>query len=242
MREELTLENIRSNLIRQEESIIFSMIERAQFLQNHAVYENDGKILPDYSGSFMFFLLSETEKIHSRVRRYTAPDEHPFSAGLPAPFPSSVNYEWPIKKTDININEKILSVYINEMIPLICKQGDDGNYGSSAVCDVNVLQVLSKRIHYGKFVAESKFQKDEKNYSALIMAKDCEKINELLTDSAVEERVLNRVDIKASTYGQDPLSKNMDYKIDPKIIREIYLKWVIPLTKEVEVMYLLERM
>ena len=32
--------------------------------------------------------------------------------------------------------------------------GDDGNYGSSAVCDTECLQALSKRIHYGKFIAE----------------------------------------------------------------------------------------
>jgi hypothetical protein len=32
--------------------------------------------------------------------------------------------------------------------------GDDGNYGSSAVCDTECLQALSKRIHFGKFIAE----------------------------------------------------------------------------------------
>jgi hypothetical protein len=29
---------------------------------------------------------------------------------------------------------------------------DDGNYGSAAIADVAVLQVISKRIHYGKLV------------------------------------------------------------------------------------------
>jgi hypothetical protein len=31
----------------------------------------------------------------------------------------------------------------------VCKEGDDGQYGSAAVCDVLSLQALSKRIHYG---------------------------------------------------------------------------------------------
>ena len=38
--------------------------------------------------------------------------------------------------------------------------GDDGNYGSAAVCDIAVLQALSKRIHFGKFIAEAKFQSE----------------------------------------------------------------------------------
>ena len=36
--------------------------------------------------------------------------------------------------------------------------GDDNNYGSSSMLDVTLLQALSKRIHYGMFVAEAKFR------------------------------------------------------------------------------------
>lgn len=42
--------------------------------------------------------------------------------------------------------------------PAITPGGDDGNYGSAATLDVLVLQALSTRIHYGKFVAEAKFR------------------------------------------------------------------------------------
>jgi chorismate mutase len=241
MRDELKLESIRSNLIRQEETIIFSMIERAQFRQNLLIYKPGGISIPGYSGNFMSFLLFETEHIHARVRRYTAPDEHPFSKDLPSPYLTPMKYDWPIKKTDININDRVLSLYINEFVPLICKQGDDGNYGSSAVCDVNILQALSKRIHYGKFVAESKFIKDEETYKTLIRSNNREKILELLTDMKIEDQVLNRVEIKASAYGQDPLSKLPHFKINPSVIKDIYLRWIIPLTKEVEVLYLMER-
>lgn len=52
------------------------------------------------------------------------------------------------------------------MLPCLClfgaaaiaAPGDDGNYGSAATIDVLCLQALSKRIHYGKFVAEAKFR------------------------------------------------------------------------------------
>lgn len=48
--------------------------------------------------------------------------------------------------------------YVSEIVPMICEPGDDEQHGSSVVCDVNALQALSRRVHLGKFVAESKFQ------------------------------------------------------------------------------------
>jgi chorismate mutase len=42
----LSLDNIRSSLIRQEDTIIFNFIERAQFARNEAVYHPDGVPVP----------------------------------------------------------------------------------------------------------------------------------------------------------------------------------------------------
>lgn len=50
------------------------------------------------------------------------------------------------------------SRYVSKIVPMICEPGDDDQHGSSVVCDVNALQALSRRVHLGKFVAESKFQ------------------------------------------------------------------------------------
>lgn len=49
-------------------------------------------------------------------------------------------------------------------------------------------QALSKRIHYGKFVAEAKFLAAEDEYRALIAAQDAEGIMDALTDRAVEQK------------------------------------------------------
>jgi hypothetical protein len=46
----LTLPNIRSSLIRQEDSIIFTLIERAQFAQNPLVYQPGGVEVPGVCG------------------------------------------------------------------------------------------------------------------------------------------------------------------------------------------------
>lgn len=41
----------------------------------------------------------------------------------------------------ININDKVWGVYFRVLIPQLVKEGDDGNSGSTAVCDVMCLQV-----------------------------------------------------------------------------------------------------
>ena len=50
-------------------------------------------------------------------------------------------------------------------------------------------QALSKRIHYGKFVAEAKFRSQPATYAPLIKVGDAEGIMDALTDRAVELKV-----------------------------------------------------
>lgn len=88
----LTLDNIRQALIRQEETIIFSLIERAQFARNQPVYLPDAIPVPGFSAaghrySLLEYLLRETEQIHGKIRRYTSPDQHAF---FPDDLPSLV--------------------------------------------------------------------------------------------------------------------------------------------------------
>ena len=115
--------------------------------------------------------------------------------------------------------------------------------------DVMILQALSRRIHYGKFVAEAKFQAQTAEYTELIKARNADKIMELLTDRAVELKVLERVKLKAATFGQDltagPSNNDGDslvLRVSPEVVADLYEEWVMPLTKEVEVEYLLRRL
>lgn len=41
----------------------------------------------------------------------------------------------------ININNKVWDLYFRELIPRLVEEGDDGNCGSTAVCDTMCLQV-----------------------------------------------------------------------------------------------------
>lgn len=50
-----------------------------------------------------------------------------------------------------------------------------------------MLQALSKRIHFGKFIAEAKFQAETERYSQLIRDNNADGIMDALTNLAVEE-------------------------------------------------------
>ena len=89
----------------------------------------------------------------------------------------------------INLNNLIMDLYLQELVPGITEPGDDNNYGSAAMQDVLCLQALSKRIHYGKFVAEAKFRADPEQYRQLIENKDQDAIMRTLTSIDVEKKV-----------------------------------------------------
>lgn len=99
--------------------------------------------------------------------------------------------------------------YLKVMVPAIAEKGDDEQYGSSVITDIAVLQALSKRVHFGKFVAESKYQSNPAGFQQLVDAGDAEGVMALLTNEKVEEQVLLRAKLKATTYGRDPLMSSM---------------------------------
>ena len=47
---------------------------------------------------------------------------------------------------DININPRIMSMYVDHVLPDITEAGSDNNYGSSAMYDVLALQVGPPRL------------------------------------------------------------------------------------------------
>lgn len=205
--EKLKLENIRSALIRQEDTIIFNFLERAQFPRNEKVYKSgkEGCLnLENYDGSFLNYLLHEEEKVYALVRRYASPEEYPFTDNLPEPILPKFSGKFPLHPNNVNVNSEILEYYINEIVPKISSPGDDfDNYGSTVVCDIRCLQSLSRRIHYGKFVAEAKYLANPEKYKKLILARDIKGIENEIVDAAQEERVLKRLHYKALNYGRD---------------------------------------
>lgn len=253
----LDIQNIRKVLMRLEDTITFLMIERAQFANNRAIYENSNQFTElekcSKEPSFLGWMLRQTEITHAKVRRYEAPDEYPFTPRnqLPPPILPKLDFPRALHPNSININSTIKEFYINQTLPVLTRRDgradDDGHYGSSATRDVEILQAVSRRIHYGKFVAESKFRDHPESFLPHIRARNVTELEKLITKPAVEAALLERLTQKALTYGQEiPNVKSADgcshQKVDAQVVVEMYRDWIIPLTKKVEVDYLLCRL
>lgn len=142
----------------------------------------------------------------------------------------------------VNVNDRILDFYVAHIVPGITKDVDDGNYGSAATRDVEVLQALSRRIHFGMFVSESKFQSAPADFIPHILADppNRDALAALITKPAVEARLLVRLANKARVYGCEMdgdgnVIDDATQRIDIKTVVALYRDWVIPLTKDVEV-------
>ncbi|ELQ40465.1 hypothetical protein MCOR27_007442 [Pyricularia oryzae] len=249
----LDLKQIRFQLIRLEDSITFHLIERVQFPLNKNIYVSGAVKIPNSTLSFMDWCLWEQERVQSLIRRYESPDEYPFfPEALQSPILPSLNYPRILNPNDVNVNTKIKEFYTEHFLPAACpkpEHGDRGagqeNYGSSATADIACLQALSRRIHFGKFVAESKFRSEEKKYTEMIKAGDRQGIGKAITNEAVEKQVLDRLRLKVQTYGRDPITMSehdIPSKINVEAVVSMYRDYVIPLTKEVEVEYLMQRL
>lgn len=144
------LPHIRAELMRLEDSIIFAFIERSQFAFNPSVYAKGSIEGIPKDESFLDYFMHEIEAVHSKVRRFTSPDEYPFTDNLPAPILPKLEFPSILRPNDVNVNKEILRVYLNDIMPAICNSmGEDGNLGSTATKDMDCLQLLSRRIHFG---------------------------------------------------------------------------------------------
>lgn len=74
---------------------------------------------------------------------------------------------------------------------------------------------------------------------------------DMLTYQRVEDVVKMRVEMKTKTYGQEVTVNKMEdeddagspvYKIKPSLVADLYGEWIMPLTKKVQVAYLLRRL
>lgn len=77
---------------------------------------------------------------------------------------------------------------------------------------------------------------------------DRAQLMKLLTHETVEAAIKERVEMKAKTFGQDvTVDQEEDvadpvYKIKPSLVANLYGEWIMPLTKQVQVEYLLRRL
>ncbi|CAL4889618.1 unnamed protein product [Urochloa decumbens] len=169
--EQLSLAAVRDALVRLEDSVVFALLERARHPRNAPAYA------PAAAGeghSLVEFFVREAEALNAKAGHYQKPEDVPFfPQDLPSPlFPtkSSPKVLHPLASL-VTINDAIWKMYFNELLPLFTVDGDDGSYAEIVALDFACLQVLSRRIHIGKYVAEVKFKDAPQDYSPLIQAK-----------------------------------------------------------------------
>jgi chorismate mutase len=197
---------------RLEDTITFHLIERVQFPLNKTVYESGAIKIPGSDLSLLDWILREQERLHSLVRRYESPDEYAFFPDVLQPAilqPLKYPAAGALHPNDVNVNAELKRSYVENVLPAACALREERaeqqeNYGSAATADMLCLQALSRRVHFGKFVAEAKFRQETERFVALIKAKDKAGIDEAITDVKVERKVLERLRLKAKTYGTDP--------------------------------------
>jgi chorismate mutase len=244
MPDNFELANIAALLEGLEETIIFKLIDRAQFKHNPPVYKTGKSGFSGAARQSLFSLrLQHQEKMDALFGRFCVPEERPFCKNLPGArrkvsLPATGLH---IKNMDaINLTAKIMAAYL-KLVPRICRPGSDGHFGSSVEHDVYALQAIARRIHYGAlYVGESKFRNDPSRYSKLICSKDRQSMLALLTRKDVEKKIIARIRGKVAA-SQAKVNRGIRHVVDAGEILRFYRECIIPLTKEGEVLYLLNR-
>jgi chorismate mutase len=226
-----------------EEAIIWRLIGRVQFRHNPEVYEagNSG-FANELSDSLFDVRLRYQERMDAVFSRYAVPEERPYSSKLPLAQRTvkALEITFPIGDYNlVNLMPEILQSYC-DLLPKICRPGSDGNYGSSVEYDMFAVQALGRRIHYASFyVAERKYRDAPDFYRSLIEQGNTGDVMTALQRPEVEEIIFKRVAEKTRTLQGYKTSSRV--YLEPEAVSAFFRDTVVPLTREGEVMYLMNR-
>jgi chorismate mutase len=242
--EQLDLHFIAARLEGLEETIINRILDRAQFCANQITYQSGTIDFSTESSMSLFDLrILYQEEMDSKFGRFCAPEERPFSKNLPPVLRKVSIPDSGLHISDYSLisqSDAIKSSYL-DLVTDICQPGDDKQYGSSVEHDVYALQAIARRIHYGAlYVAESKYLSNPKLYNTLIENRDTKGLLEQLTRKEVEIKIIERIRTKSESL-QSTINRAVRNSIDPSIISTYYQNTIIPLTKEGEIAYFLNR-
>ena len=229
----MQISEIRELLRECENSIIFAIFERARWKRNHKAYEIDTP-----TGQSIFTqMLAGTEALHATLGRYSCPEEQPFTKITEKDLPTKsyqINGYLVKNHSSINHNLVILDNYFNIVLPKITEEGIDENLGSAVTADINLLQALSRRIHLGKLVAQSKYNSDPEWYSQSHTDTD---ILIKLTNQSVEDDIVARLSKKLKNFTKDTSNDLLNIRFNTDTIAEIYQDFIMPTTKQVQISY-----
>ncbi len=244
MSEPISLDQIVARLEALEETIIMRFIDRAQFAANPVAYERGRSGFSGAGDRSLFEVrLEAQERMDAEFGRYEVPEERPVNDNLPAPRRTVHLPDSPLRIDDYSVvsqSRAIRDAYL-ACLPDLCAVGDDGQYGSSVELDVYAIQAIARRVHYGAlYVAEAKYRGNPDAYRDAAAAHDIDRIVEMLTRSEVEQRIVGRLEQKVADL-QHHVNTDVRRVIGAQVIVQFYRESVIPLTKQGQVSYLLNR-
>jgi chorismate mutase len=229
-----------------DDAVISALIQRVEFPHNEKIYTKPMNPEGGINMPLLDYFIQEGEKVQALMGRYSCPEEQAFfPEGLPEPVVPREEHKSPLHPhSNINVNDKILAYYRDRTVPRIAKDGDDDQYQLTLARDVAVLELLSKRIHFGKVVAESAFINARERFEPLIQGQDANGILVALTHSETEAKLLHRVREEASqgVAKSGAASWSSFAMIDPEAVVDTFRDCIIPYTKEVQTQYLLRRL
>jgi chorismate mutase len=240
---QMNLSEISQRLESFEETIVFTLIDRAQFAVNRIIYEPGKSGFKDAGNASLLELrLAAQENIDAQFGKFHSPEERPFFSRS-APKRKAMVEDREILIDDcsvVNLTKDIMAAY-RSLIPLLSPEGDDGHYGSSVELDVYALQAISRRVHFGSlYAAECKFRSDPEGFGALIDANDEEGLITRLTRKEVEEKTIERIREKTQST-QTLVNLAIRRAIKPEVVVDFYRNSIIPFTKKGQALYLLNR-
>lgn len=221
----MKLDEIRNELRSCENSIIFAILERNRWKHNEKAYRWIGGTTPLFES-----LLLSVEGSHAKAGRYSCPEEHPFTivSSPPVPHPPyQLEFFLEENHTTINHNTRIRELYFRDILPHITEEGHCENQGSAVTADIHLLQAISRRIHLGKVVAESKYRDHPDVYNKLDTD---ENIMHHITNNVVETSILDRIRDKTARFDET--------KALVEAIVAVFRDIIIPETKQVQIQYI----
>ena len=121
--------------------------------------------------------------------------------------------------------------YIDLVITPLCEIGEDSFLKKTKKLNKRIIKVISKRINLGKKVGKLKLKKDYKLFSELKSSNNIEKIKELITNSEIENKIIERISTKATLYFKDDIKKiesvKFIYENIIKKTKEIQIKEIV---------------
>ena len=207
--------------------IVISLKKRYRYKQNPEIYK-PGLVKDHPQLSLLIYELARTEQLHAELGRYTYSDQESFTDVSDVPLiilrqsPPS-----PIRNLPTGKHEELINFYLG-WITKYCKPGSDSDaYGEAVTTDVANLLNLLERVTLGKYVAESKFQKNREKFQNT--SGEPEAIRKLIVHPEREQNVI----LMATKMAEH-------YEFDPEQARYVF-RWLIDATVDVQVRYLQNR-